>query len=647
MSDKALLALISIFVLAVVGGIVYLFIVSAEDESAGMETADYGGDPEEVTEIIADIPGEEPKAVTGQSPQERERIDAPAPDTPVGAMSGQVLNTHDRPVPNARVSLFKSVPAAHMMRKKPTYLNAVTDGSGHYTIPSIPEGSGYSLLAEADAYATAEITGLDVVADKTLNVANFRLDEGFAIHGTVTDPEGRPLGDVEVKAVDKMKQMSSMPAEVHTRSVATDQDGRFSLPFLSPTQYELTFTLQGYRALTLTENFILSTREEGGRELDVQLDPGGLTIRGAVTGPASNPIERARIQALFSSPARNAHFTAETYTDREGTFVLPGLSEGHYTLTVSAQGYYQRDADTAQAGEEGVTVAMVPTGAVEGSIKTTGKTPSKYRIRIDKYTASVRVSGQNRKPQIACGPRSSFKYPDLLPGKYIFLVDAPGYAQTRSAEAEVLSGEVTRGLEVALARGGTIKGTCIGRGGNGVGGVKIQLMDKTYEPSLPFEEFFIIKPEQDKSVSTDGKGRFELKNVRAGTYVLKMDSESMARKVIKNVLVEEGGTSDLGAVKLTRGGRVKGVAYDHEGIPAQGAKVTAVSTQTGNRKTVTSDDKGRFDIQSLAPGEYQVSLNPKDFWSALKYQSTVTVYVDDNQTTQVDIYTLPAEKKEQ
>jgi protocatechuate 3,4-dioxygenase beta subunit len=644
MSDKALLALISIFVLAVVAGIVYLFIASAGDEGAIAESPAAEIEQEQETEVISRIPEEETESV--QVTQPRERIDAPAPDTPVGAMAGRVLDVSDRPVPEARVSLYKSVPSAHMMRKKPTYHKAVTDGSGRYVIEAVPEGSGYSLLAEADDHASAEITGLSVAAEKTLNVADFRLDAGFAIHGTVSDPSGRALAGVEVKAVDKMKQMATMPAEVHTRSTATDQEGRFSLPFLSPTQYEITFTAEGYRSLTLTENFILSTSEEGGRELDVQLDPGGLTIAGAVYGPESNPIEGARIQALFSSPARNAHFTAVTQTGHDGTFVLPGLSEGNYTLMVTAKGFYQRDANTAQAGEAGITVAMLPTGAVQGSIKAKGRTPSRYRVRIDKYTASVRVSGQNRKPEISCGPKSEFKYPDLLPGKYIFLVDAPGYAQTRSGEVEVRSGEVTRGLEVALARGGGIKGTCADRSGNGLSGVKIQLMDKTYEPSLPFEEFFLIKPEQGKSMTTDGNGKFELKNIRAGTYVLKMDSDSMARKVIKDVLVEEGSTSDLGVIRLTKGGRIRGVAYDHEGLPAQGAKVTAVSTQTGNRKTVTSDDKGRFDIKSLAPGEYQVSLNPKDFWSALKYQSTVSVYVDDHQTTQVDIYTLPAEKKE-
>jgi 5-hydroxyisourate hydrolase-like protein (transthyretin family) len=209
----------------------------------------------------------------------------------------------------------------------------------------------------------------------------------------------------------------------------------------------------------------------------------------------------------------------------------------------------------------------------------------------------------------------------------------------------VMPGETTRGVTVKLLKGGTLKGTLTDQSGKPLSGIHVKLMDKHYNPSLPFEEIFVLAPEQGKKTSSNSQGEFKLRNVREGEYVLKIDSEGLARKVVKQILVEEGNTTDVGKIKLMRGGHIKGTAYDENGKPAAGIKVTASSLEAGNRKTVTTDDRGRFEVRNLAPGEYSVSMIPKDFWAALKYKSETTVYVYDNQTVQADIFSVVAERK--
>jgi hypothetical protein len=645
MSEKIWLVLFALFAIVAVAGILFLVVFSGEE--SGLDTdplpAESGDDGIE-TEVIADLPDEDLEEGTAPLESKTEKIETIQPQVPCGALEGRVLDGKGRPVADAEVSLYKTVPAVPLVKRQPTDLKTLTDGRGGYSLPSVPEGSKYSILVRAEGYASAEMDRLSVIADETTQVADIRLDKGFMLSGTVTTADGIVLADVQITAVDKMKQMAEMPEEIHTRTARTDGGGKYSLESLTQTQYEITFQAEGYRPLTVTQNFILSGKDEGPRLLDVQLDESGLALVGMVKSPQGRGIPDAEVQALFHSPRRNAHFSAKTRTNDNGFFRLAGLSEGRYSLIATAKGFFQSESRSAEPGEEGFEIPMLPTGTVEGVIQVTRNPPKTYEVHIDKYVASVRVTGQNRKAHLSGGSKLDFRFTDLLPGKYVFLVKAPGYAQTRSEEVDVLSGETTAGVAITLVEGGHIKGRLVDNTGEPLARVKVKLMHETYDPSLPFEELFLVPPEQEKTVSSGSKGAFKMSNIRPGTYVVKIEGETVARRVIKNIVVTEGGTQDLGRIKLTKGGRIRGVAYNESGKPAQGVKVTAYSSDTGNRKTATTDNKGGFVINALAPGEYIVNLTPKDFWSALKYQATVTVYVDENRTTQVDIYTVPAER---
>lgn len=646
MSDKILLAIISVFVLVVVSGIVYLFIASSDQDktaSSFMETDEdaTAADPK----IVSDIP--EPDSSADPEAGDRigtERIETVNPQTACGAFQGRVFDEHGAPVAGAEITLFKSIAAMPLNKRVPVHLNTTTDGSGRYLIDSIPVGPSYVLLAQAEQYAEAEMDGLSVAPEETINVADLMLEAGITLSGMVTTESNLPIAKVNVQVVDVMQQLAEMPEGVYSRTTETDGDGRYSFSCLSQRQYEVTFIAQGYRTLTVTQNYILSGQEEPSRLLNVQLDESGLTISGIVRAVDGRGIAGAEVQALYSKPGNNAHFTATTKTESSGSFVLSGLSEGGYTLLVFTEGFFQSEFKSASAGDIGVEINLLPTGAVEGSLQAAGELPKKYTVQIEKYVASVRVNGKNRISSIRGGPKAEFRYADLLPGTYIFLIKAPGFAQTRSGEIEVRSGETTPGLVVDLFRGGAIEGTVTDRGGKPLAGVKITLMDKTYDPALPFEDFFMVPPEQDKSAETGSNGKFNMNHIRPGTYVVKIEGKSVAKKVVKDVVVMEEETVKLGKIRLSQGGRIRGVAYDADGNPARGSKVTAVSSEAGNRKTVTTDNKGAFEIKALAPGEYIVSITPKDFWAALKYESSTTVFVQENKTAKVEVYTVQAER---
>jgi len=653
MSDKILLAVISIFVALFVGGIIFLFVSSADKDPnapAAIEEDNSSQNPDE-TRIISKIPGEGAVPDAGAANRfESGRLDPGktetiGPETLCGGLSGRVLDTNDTPVQDATISLYKVTPGFPISVHTFTHQSAVTDNKGKYLIESILVDSGYSLFVKAEKFAGAAMNGLSVAPGRTIQVADFRLDAGYSLSGIVTDPAGTAISDVDVVAIDTLKERSGMSPEAYAIRTASGTDGVYMLTCLSQTSYQINFSAPGYRSFSVPMAFILIGDDNKAQELDVQLHPSGLSIKGNVLSMDNRPVKDAKITAFMANTGgKRGHFLLETESGKNGAFVLNGLSEGTYSLRVDAGGYFQKNIETADAGTKDCVIEMAPSGSLEGTLHAPGKLPGSYTVSIDTYTPSVRVSRTNTKKNTRCGPKPDFRINDLLPGQYTFEVSAPGYALTGSEEVEVLSGETTTGLVVELKRGGTIKGVVISSGQNKVKGAEVSLRLDTYLPGLPFEDFIPNTPEQGKIFKTGSKGAFVIEHVRAGKYCIEIKAEKMARNTLKNISVREGETTDLGKIKIRRGGRIKGTAYDENGRPSKGIKVTAISMDAGDRKTATTDNKGCFEMENLTSGEYTVNMTLKDIWSALKYDTSAVVQVYEDQTSHVEIYTRIAER---
>ena len=60
-------------------------------------------------------------------------------------------------------------------------------------------------------------------------------------------------------------------------------------------------------------------------------------------------------------------------------------------------------------------------------------------------------------------------------------------------------------------------------------------------------------------------------------------------------------------------GSIQGTVADPQGAAVPGATITVVSNDTDNKKTLTSDGSGRFEIPFLNPGIYTVTVEAKGF----------------------------------
>lgn len=126
-------------------------------------------------------------------------------------------------------------------------------------------------------------------------------------------------------------------------------------------------------------------------------------------------------------------------------------------------------------------------------------------------------------------------------------------------------------------------------------------------------------------VTTNGEGRYELKNLPAGDYKLNVSRtgfitlEYGQRRPFESsatIKLAEG-QSATGNVALIRGGAIFGRVLDASGDPSVGTRVQVmrVRTDEGRRRLLTvgagdqTDDTGAFRVYGLPPGDYYVAAS--------------------------------------
>jgi hypothetical protein len=70
---------------------------------------------------------------------------------------------------------------------------------------------------------------------------------------------------------------------------------------------------------------------------------------------------------------------------------------------------------------------------------------------------------------------------------------------------------------------------------------------------------------------------------------------------------------------------INGTVRDQSGEVVTGATVTATNAQTGTRKSETTDDTGRYTINNLVPGNYEIEVVKAGFATTLRHNQEVLV----------------------
>lgn len=469
---------------------------------------------------------------------------------------------------------------------------ALTDAKG---VAVLPRSAKERLLVraglEGQPFAEQKDVGSGSVA--------LRLAAGTAREIRVMDATGKsPVPEVWVRV-----------GESRWLAGRTDADGRFSVPLAARSRLKVVLAAEDGRQLeTYAEP--PKPEEKGPRTL---LLPAMETLAGRVVSAADGrPIAGALVWNQEPRAARR--------TGADGAYRVEVIVGREATPRAAAAGYLLADAEVGVTPgmRRGPTLALEPSLAAAGVIVDEQGRPvpgvqvqaapqPANRIR----NAALLVSGGTSYTSAS----GRFRVTGLLAGiGYELRLSKAGFA---AARAEVPPMEPGRpggaDLRIVLRKGRAGFGRVVDRSDRPVVGAQVELRQRGGDRRMMMIRMRESNPVKYEATS-DATGRFEVKDLPAGTWELTARGRGFAPLTVPGLTVPEGGgATDLGTVVLIPGVGIEGFAVDPEGRPVPGAEIR-VSEATADpmsrflqqeepQPAATSAEDGFFRVEDRRAGE--------------------------------------------
>ncbi|HEX6862144.1 MAG TPA: carboxypeptidase-like regulatory domain-containing protein, partial [Thermoanaerobaculia bacterium] len=225
-------------------------------------------------------------------------------------VSGRVVDREGKAVEGARVSLYKE--------ENPRDRDTLTGADGSFVLAHLADGD-WSVRAEKDGYATAELPRAAKVAGAPVRDLEVRLTQGGKIAGRLLGLEMYDLAEVNVHARRE---------DGYEKAGKVDYSGRYEVGDLPAGDWLVRGSLRdGAR-----EAQARAALETGGEEKDVDLEFGAdLTLSGRVL-LGGEPLKGARV----SLAGQDVAVRRLVESDWEGFFRLEDVEPGRYRLQVSS-----------------------------------------------------------------------------------------------------------------------------------------------------------------------------------------------------------------------------------------------------------------------------------------------------------------------
>ncbi len=598
-----------------------------------------------------------------------------------GAVEGIVMDgTERKPVESftvgsgAQIALRSDIPAGtnpfsggHLFE----------DPQGRFRLEPLEPGKT-RLHVSAPGYVPARTDELEIVEGETLRGVIVTLEPGGTVRGSVLDPSGqgvpgalvfwaadataeRPSGPaVERRGGARTPSASDLPPGLRqyaaalglfgTGSVPSGPDGRFELAGVEPGRV-LVYASHREFATAASSPVVV----EAGRPVEgvvIELSQGG-SLEGTVSDRFGRQVEGVIVVATAPGTMDERKNGADGVvyqglSNAEGRYKIERMAGGAYFLTtarggaaldpMSLLGTLNFELLTVPEGEE-VEYDIVDTslgGARVSGLVTDRGAPitggrvlalgleSESLLGVDVKLARIRADG-------------GYEFESLAPGEYQLQVtaDLPARGDSGRAPEARVSVEIPDlsevRLDLALPEGelsGAVRDAATGEGVKAAM-VVLRALDQPAPSGMLGR---LMAQGGRERASTDGDGRFSFERLEPGRWRLDVGAPSWGEQEGRYAPAEplklelrEGERLDDLEVRLEPAIRVTGTVRDETGSPVSGASVVAVRSglEAAAAQRAASDESGRFTLEGLAPGTWDLSASAEGFAQTTRRGVTV------------------------
>lgn len=605
--------------------------IQTEPENPGLTQEPIRPDPGQL--VLDPSPQRQP------SEHDPARMELPAdPTLPLGARGtlgapvvGRVINESGAPVAGAKVWVsehfgFREGVRPQPVTDDPRYLQ-ISDARGVFRFDRLETERDMDLWAYHPDYATRAGVSFNALSTETQELPPIVLTAGIVISGVAQDPGGNPvLAHLELSLQDQSSYRSGTMEEQREqdlrlgrmRLMDTDDRGRFSFRNVSDSSiWNLRASAEGYATAEVQNIYVQPGQTLPDQVLVLQSEH---SITGVVLNDERMPVGGALITVSRTQP--RPIFTTTGRSQADGSFTLRGLSEGIYGLAATADGYSAGRVPRVEVDAAPVEVVMAKKGGVSGRVSGPDGAPlAAYSLELMRTRRnSEEFSATDLTWQIQ-DPAGNYRLEGLDTGTYVLLVRAANGCPTYSSGFHVQR-EVVLGIDVQMRRGGSVVGMVTGSDGKGLANVRVSVHGPGYVPLSGNGVFAPGGTDPDNvpasETSTDGNGRFVLEHAEPGSMMLFVDhAKHLTERMAVNI--PEGGTAEVGTIRLSAGGSIYGVATDENGVALTGGTVNLIYAEGDDMisRDALLDARGRFRFDGLRAGNYEIiafSANPNELW---------------------------------
>ncbi len=591
---------------------------------------------------------EEGVEITGEEAVQRQEF---AID-PSGLVSGVVTDKGGAPVVNARVRIAPVVGGGDRRGGFRTQIvqSALvrTNGRGNFLFRDVTASPQLRVTITHADFKGFQSDPFPLAPGERKEDLTFRLSAGGRLVAWVRDPEGTAVPRAQVRLTRQVSQEGEDRGGNRGGRFrggrgrfggggvgSTGPDGKVIFSGLEGGDYVVSCAVEGFQPFTDG----VSVVEETEATLAIDLLPENV-ITGIVGDTEGVPVPGAEVIALAAGSGRPWGMSRDRTAD-DGTFRLGSLGEGEYSLQVRSRGFAEKTIEKVKVNTD-IAITLERLGGIAGSVAVaeTGEPVTVFQIilREEGSRASERredvLRGRGRGGDRRGGRRRSFEDPnglflleEVAPGSYILEVTAEGLSG-RQVRVRVREGAVREGVEVLLEEGLSVSAVVVKKGtSDPVPGAEIFIIpvsrsttsaerrrqdrsraERNRDSGREEQVSFIQAPlgQANAVGETDGAGVFALRDLRPGRYEIIVNHPDFAPARQRVEIPEDGVAQDL-LFQLDKGVELRGTVRNSDTSPAAGALVS-LRDASGITKSARADDKGRYRVFGLVPGNYTFSV---------------------------------------